>query len=224
MRRFRPSTRIALLPLFSAAVLLSACSGEPEESKPNETALPKELSGELGKTARPVATDIGSPMEERVATIGVLNKRNNLSQDLQLKPGEAKRVGNVVVKLSACERTAPWEKPPEVGAFVQVMVNQRTSVDQPLRWQRIFSGWLFKNSPSLNVVEHPIYDVWVKDCAMNFPGEESPPASASRESSGASAPAVKPAPKPATETPAAAPAAASTPAKPSGSEDQGPPR
>ena len=40
------------------------------------------------------------------------------------------------------------------------------------KWYRVFSGWLFKNSPSLNVVEHPIYDVWVKDCAMDFPGEE----------------------------------------------------
>ncbi|MEM6827498.1 MAG: DUF2155 domain-containing protein, partial [Pseudomonadota bacterium] len=28
-----------------------------------------------------------------------------------------------------------------------------------------------KESPSLNVVEHPIYDVWVKDCAMRFPGD-----------------------------------------------------
>jgi hypothetical protein len=39
----------------------------------------------------------------------------------------------------------------------------------------VFSGWLFKNSPSLNVVEHPVYDVWVKDCAMKFPGEEETP-------------------------------------------------
>ena len=36
-------------------------------------------------------------------------------------------------------------------------------------WRRVFSGWLFKESPSLNVVEHPIYDVWTKDCAMNHP-------------------------------------------------------
>jgi hypothetical protein len=25
------------------------------------------------------------------------------------------------------------------------------------------------------VVEHPVYDVWVKDCAMKFPGEEEAP-------------------------------------------------
>ena len=33
----------------------------------------------------------------------------------------------------------------------------------------MFSGWLYKESPSLNVVEHPVYDVWPKSCAMTFP-------------------------------------------------------
>ena len=215
-----------MLPLAVAAGLLSACSGEPEADKQDGNALPKELAGELSKTTRPIAADIGSPMEERVATIGVLNKRNNLSEDLKLKPGEAKRVGNVIVKLAACERTAPWEKPPETGAFVQVLVQQRATVEEPLRWHRIFSGWLFKNSPSLNVVEHPIYDVWVKDCAMNFPGEETPPGSSSASAGttpAVSSAAAQPA-APAAGDAAPAPAAASTPANPSGSEDQGEPR
>ena len=52
---------------------------------------------------------------------------------------------------------------------VQVLVRQRGTEDD---FRRIFSGWLFKNKPSINVVEHPIYDVWVKSCAMEFPGEE----------------------------------------------------
>jgi hypothetical protein len=224
MWRFRPSLFAAALPLVAVAGLLAGCSKDPGETKPDETELPKELAGELAKTPKPaVASDIGTPLEQRVATIGVLNKRNNLSQDLKLKPGEAKRLGNVIVKLAACERTAPWEKPPETGAFVQVLVQQRATVDEPLRWHRIFSGWLFKNSPSLNVVEHPIYDVWVKDCAMNFPGEEASPATASGTgpSSGPAPAAASPA------APAAAPAtpaAASTAEKPSGNEDQDAPR
>lgn len=195
--------RAATLPLAALAGLLAACSGEPAPTKPDETELPKELAGELTKTPKAVPSDAGTPLKERVATLGLLNKRNNLSQDITLKPGEAKRVGNVIVKLASCERTAPWESPPETGAFVQVLVQQRATVDEPLRWHKVFSGWLFKNSPSLNVVEHPIYDVWVKDCAMNFSGQEAAPAPSA---------------------PAAAPAAASTAAKPSGSEDQGAPR
>ena len=229
MGRFGPSAWAALLPLVAGAGLLAACSQEPEEApKQNETALPKELAGQLAKKTQSVDTEIGTPMAERVATIGVLNKRNNLTQDLLLKPGEAKRIGNVIVKLAACERTPPWEKPPETGAFVQVLVNQRAGEDKPLRWQRVFSGWLFKNSPSLNVVEHPVYDVWVKDCAMNFPGEEKGAGDGASSESGAAKPAAatKPA-APASSGAAAAPAApaaASTPAKPSGSEDQSEPR
>ncbi|MEC9065962.1 MAG: DUF2155 domain-containing protein [Pseudomonadota bacterium] len=114
-----------------------------------------------------------TPMEERVATLGLLNKRNNLSQDLEMTPGESRRVGNVIVRLAACERTAPWEMPRETGAFVQVLVRDNAAEGEG-RWDKVFSGWLFRNSPSRNVVEHPIYDVWVKDCAMSFPGEEDP--------------------------------------------------
>ena len=107
-----------------------------------------------------------------MATLGLINKRNNISQDIEIRPGESKRVGNVIVRLATCERTAPWEDPPETGAFVQVLVNDRPDADSDAEWRRVFSGWLFRNSPGLNVVEHPVYDVWVKDCNMSFPGEE----------------------------------------------------
>ena len=160
----------ALLPF---ALALSACDNQAPEPQPVETEIPEELA----QSAPPVVAaedSVGTPMEERVATLGLLNKRNNISQDLEMKPGESRRVGNVVVRLSACEKTAPWEDNPEEGAFVQVLVQERASASSDLEWRRVFSGWLFKNSPSLNVVEHPVYDVWVKSCEMSFPGEESP--------------------------------------------------
>jgi hypothetical protein len=160
----------ALLPF---ALVLSACNNQAPEPQPVETEIPEELA----QSAPPVVAaddSIGTPMEERVATLGLLNKRNNISQDLEMSPGDSRRVGNVVVRLSACEKTAPWENAPEEGAFVQVLVQERANANSDLEWRRVFSGWLFKNSPSLNVVEHPIYDVWVKSCDMSFPGEESP--------------------------------------------------
>ena len=158
--------RVALL---AAIASLAACSQDPPAPEPVETEIPEELEGvELPEI---VAEDagIGTPMEERVATIGLLNKRNNLSQDLELTPGEQRRVGDVIIRLRACERTAPWEMEKDEGAFVQVLVRERGTQSD---FRRVFSGWLFKNKPSINVVEHPIYDVWVKSCAMEFPGEE----------------------------------------------------
>ena len=155
--------------LFPLVALLAACSDDPPEPAPVETEIPEELQGvELPEVIAEEA-GIGTPMEERVATIGLLNKRNNLSQDIELKPGEQRRVGDVVIRLRACERTAPWEFEKDEGAFVQVFVRGRGENSD---FGRVFSGWLFKNKPSINVVEHPIYDVWVKSCAMEFPGEE----------------------------------------------------
>jgi hypothetical protein len=105
-----------------------------------------------------------TPMAQRVAVVGLLNKRNGVSRDLTIRPGKALRVGDTIVRLRACERTAPWEQEQLTGAFVQLDVQ---GADQ--KWRRAFSGWLYKERPALNVVQHPIYDVWAKSCTMSFP-------------------------------------------------------
>ena len=161
------------LPVGAACLaMLAGCSDDvPQAETGEETEIPEEIRETSNRAVQPEGQVEGAtPMEERVATIGVLNKRNNATRDIELTPGEQQRLGNIIVGLSACERTAPWETQRETGAFVQVMVRNPNAENTD--FQRIFSGWLFKNSPSLNVVEHPIYDVWVKDCAMSFPGEE----------------------------------------------------
>ena len=158
--------------IIGCALALSACNNDAPDPTPIETEVPDELA-KGGTSDRGDATKrIGTPMEERVATIGLLNKRNNVSRDFEMKPGKAVRVGDVVIRMEACEKTAPWEMPQEEGAFVQVFVRERRGNESEPSWQKVFSGWLFRNSPSLNVVEHPVYDVWVNKCAMSFPGEE----------------------------------------------------
>ena len=192
---------------------LAACSGEPDETaEAIATDVPKSLAA-APIVSGAVEGEIGTPLKDRVATLGLLNKRNNLTQDLLMKPGEARRIGNVIVKLASCERTLPWETPPETGAFVQVFVEERVAQSDPLIWRKVFSGWLYKNSPSLNVVEHAVYDVWVKDCAMKFPGEEEDPAAAASSApkpSGKPSPAASPSPKPSASPTAAAPSPAVT--------------
>jgi hypothetical protein len=193
--------------LAGLAVLTLAGCGSQGDDKADEKAIPKSVA------AAPALTGIeeseyGTPVKDRAATLGLLNKRNNLTQDLVMKVGESRRVGNVIVKLVSCEKSLPWEQPKQTGAFVQVFVEERESADKPLAWRKVFSGWLFKESPSLNVVEHSAYDVWVKDCAMKFPGEEEAPAAASTSAakpSGSASPVPAASPKP-SATPTAEPA------------------
>lgn len=202
--------RALALPLVSLLVL-AACSQEPAPPGPAQTEVPKAVIGNANPNRTTIESDYGTPVKDRVGTLALLNKRNDLVTELKLKTGESRRVGNVVVKLATCERTLPWERPVETGAFVQVFVEERAKSDEPLTWHKVFSGWLFKNSPSLNAVEHPVYDVWVKDCAMKFPGEEEEAAAASTSAakpSGSATPAATPSPSPkssATPTAAASP-------------------
>lgn len=91
---------LALLPIAA----LAACNNEPPAPKPVETEVPKQFTQNAPPPV-PAGTSIGTPMKDRVATIGLLNKRNNISQDLKMKPGESRRIGNVVIKLEACTKT-----------------------------------------------------------------------------------------------------------------------
>lgn len=148
-----------------------------------------------------------TPMAEREAVLGILNKRNGVTREFKLKPGQATRIDNVIVHLRACEKTAPWEADQLTGAFVQVDVEQ---LDK--KWRRVFSGWLFKERPALNVVQSGLYDVWPKSCAMTFKdgGPDTVGAPVAGGSSGRSSAKKSPsttgtpAAKPAVESPSAA--------------------
>lgn len=165
-----------LATLLSVALALTAAGCGSDEPATENQAITIDVP--RAEAEQPGVT----PMAERVAVLGLLNKRNGIVRDLTLKPGQAMRVKDVTVRLRACETTAPWEAEKLTGAFVQV---DRVRPDG--QWVRRFSGWLYKDSPSLNVVEDPVYDVWVKSCAMSWPAGPAAPAAPRSSSSRSSA-------------------------------------
>ena len=169
------TTRVRPVLVLLSMAAAAACTQEPPDPRPVATEVPEDMRAP--GLIEPVEKSAGTPMKDRVAVIGVLNKRNNLSQTFEMKPGQSRRWGNVIVRLSACERTAPWEFPRQTGAFAQVFVQKAGS--DTADWAKVFSGWLFRETPGLNVVEHPIYDVWVKDCRMSFDGSRPVPSASS---------------------------------------------
>ncbi len=145
------------------ALGLAACSRGAE---PQNQAVP------VASRAAAAANQAGvTPMPQRVAVLGILNKRNGIVQNVALHPGQSARWKDVIVQLRACETTAPWEEEKLTGAFVKVFVR---GTDR--KWNRAFSGWLYQESPSLNVVEHAVYDVWPKSCEMTYPAGPAAPA------------------------------------------------
>ena len=53
----------------------------------------------------------------------------------------------------------PETEEPKTDSFVEV---DEITLDRKIR--RIFTGWMFAESPGLNAVEHAVYDVWLKGC------------------------------------------------------------
>jgi hypothetical protein len=56
----------------------------------------------------------------------------------------------------------PVTEEPKTDSFVEV---DEITLDRKIR--RIFTGWMFAESPGLNAVEHAVYDVWLKRCKQS---------------------------------------------------------
>jgi hypothetical protein len=99
--------------------------------------------------------------------------------------GETVQFGALQVTARVCYTRPPTE-PTNTDAFLEV-----DEVTLQGEVKRIFTGWIFAASPGLHAIEHPIYDVWLTDCASPLPTQVAQPA---------------PQPPPAAATPSAHPA------------------
>ena len=56
----------------------------------------------------------------------------------------------------------PVTEEPKTDSFVEV---DEITLNRKVR--RIFSGWMFADSPGLHAVDHAVYDVWLKGCKQS---------------------------------------------------------
>lgn len=71
---------------------------------------------------------------------------------------ETVQFGALQITPRVCYTRSQNEAPGSNG-FVEV---DEITLDRKIR--RIFTGWMFADSPGLNAVEHPVYDVWLASC------------------------------------------------------------
>jgi hypothetical protein len=58
----------------------------------------------------------------------------------------------------------PATEAPRTDSFAEV---DEVETDKTLR--RIFTGWMFADSPGLHGIEHPVYDIWLTECKGDGP-------------------------------------------------------
>ena len=118
--------------LAEACVLVSGCDKRPDDRAPDSNAT---ITVDVPKAAAGVDEGL-TPMAERVAVLGFLNKRNGITRDIKLKPGQSAKWRDLIVRLRACETTAPWEEEKLTGAFIQVeMRDLKTGNKTNERWR-----------------------------------------------------------------------------------------
>ena len=176
--RLRHERGAASVAAFAALLALAACGADAARARPAERRpTPRAETVDIPQTVTRLAARHDADGASGSRCSACSTSATARCANSPCGPGQAVRVGDVIVRLRACETTAPWEVQQLTGAFVQLDVRNPQG-----QFQRVFSGWLYKETPSLNVVEHPIYDVWPMSCAMTHPGGGTPaPSAASGE-------------------------------------------
>lgn len=98
-------------------------------------------------------------VENQTAVFAALDKVTASISPLNAALNSTQTFGALKVTARACYTRDPTE-PPKTSAFVEV---DEVLLDGSTR--RIFSGWMFAESPGLNALEHPVFDIWLTDCA-----------------------------------------------------------
>ncbi|WP_317993100.1 DUF2155 domain-containing protein [Bartonella gliris] len=96
-----------------------------------------------------------------IAVFSGLDKITGRTTRFEVSLGEVYQYGALQVTPRVCY-TSSKDEPTRTTGFVEV---NEVTLDKKVR--RIFTGWMYADSPGLNAVEHPIYDVWLKDCKQN---------------------------------------------------------
>ena len=114
-----------------------------------------------------VASADAARVSNRVAVFSGIDKITGRIKSFDVYIDETVQFGQLQITPKICYSRGATEQP-KTSSFVQV---DEITLDSRIR--RIFSGWMFAESPGLNAIEHPVNDVWLIGCKQT--SDETPP-------------------------------------------------
>jgi hypothetical protein len=93
-----------------------------------------------------------------IAVFDGLDKITGRIISFEVAINETVQFGALQITPRVCYSRPPTDAP-QTDAFAQV-----DEIDEQKQIKRIFSGWMFADSPGLHGVEHPIFDIWLTAC------------------------------------------------------------
>ncbi|MQY48259.1 DUF2155 domain-containing protein [Rhizobiales bacterium RZME27] len=97
-------------------------------------------------------------LENPVAVFAGIDKITGRITAFDVYVNETVQYGALQVTPKVCYSRDDTEAQ-KIDGFVEI---DEITLDRKIR--RIFTGWMFADSPGLNAVEHPIYDIWLTGC------------------------------------------------------------
>jgi hypothetical protein len=97
-------------------------------------------------------------IENKVAVFAALDKVTARISNLEVPLNETRQFGSLRLTPRVCYSRPPTEQP-KTTTFVEIDETLLSGQET-----RLFTGWMFAESPGLNAVEHPVFDVWLTDC------------------------------------------------------------
>ena len=91
--------------------------------------------------------------------IKILDKLSSKNKLLSLKIGEDYIFKNLVLKVLKC-KNSEFDDNPEITSYLQVRDLNNKENNEVF----VFNGWTFSSSPSIQVFDHPVYDLWIQRC------------------------------------------------------------
>jgi hypothetical protein len=104
------------------------------------------------------ASVAAQPVANPVATLAGLDKITGRVTRFDVYIDETVLFGALEITPRACYNRPPTETQ-RTSAFLEVDQRSLTGTSR-----RIFTGWMFADSPALNAVDHAVYDVWLIEC------------------------------------------------------------
>jgi hypothetical protein len=102
----------------------------------------------------------GQRIENAVANFAALDKVTAGVKQLPIGLNQTSQFRTLKITPRVCYTRDPRE-PPRTSTFVEV---DEILIDG--KQKRIFTGWMFAESPGLNPLVHPVFDLWLTGCAQ----------------------------------------------------------
>ena len=106
-----------------------------------------------------------APIDGNSVYLHVLDKVTSRVEIIEIQVGDIVEFASLQIEIFLCKKRPPEEVPED---FVLLRVYDKIS---PENSEIIFQGWMISSSPAVTPFEHPIYDVWVKDCKIDIESE-----------------------------------------------------